>query len=533
MEKRTLITIVMAVLVFIFYPYYLKKFCPPKPQAEAVQESKPITNEEPRVLTENKIEPPVITTAPAAQEELVTISTPLMDVTFSNYEATIKDIKFLKYLDKNKKPIELVSPAPTEYRPMATNLPQSASAYTLHKEGNTLTCAAVTDTLKITKIYKINPASYDISASLIIENVGKKQVNLPSYTISVGTIFPVEASEEKQAAMYLGAITLIDGKPVRAKFGKPGFRSINPGRVFWSGVKNKYFTFILKPQNPAITSIVSDYQIDKKRGIWGQITMPETAISSGGKIEESFLLYAGPKKYEILKALGAKLDQIMDFGMFAPISIATLFILNLFYKIIPNYGIAIILLTILVKFILYPLTLKSYKSMREMHKLQPHIQELQKKYKDDPKRVNKEMMLLYKEHKVNPFSGCFPMLLQMPILIALFTTLRSAIELRGAPFILWIKDLAEPDTLMRLPNGFPINVLPIILVAAFYFQQKMTAMPSMNDQQKQQQKMMATIMPLFMGFIFYSFPSGLNLYFGLSTVLGIMDQRRIEKAKAK
>ena len=157
------------------------------------------------------------------------------------------------------------------------------------------------------------------------------------------------------------------------------------------------------------------------------------------------------------------------------------------------------------------------------------MQELQKKYKGDPKRIQKETMLLYKEHKVNPFGGCLPMLLQMPILIALFTTLRSAIELRNAPFMLWIKDLSEPDMLFRLSNGFSINILPLLMTATFFIQQKITAAPAASAQQQQQQKLMATIMPLFMGFIFYNMPSGLVLYFTLSTLFGIWDQYRIQK----
>jgi YidC/Oxa1 family membrane protein insertase len=521
MEKRTLLAVVLALLVFIFYPYYLKRFYPPKPQTQ-------IAKEEVKVLSEPKKEEPVITSLPNDSEEEETIKTSLMEITFSSYEATIKNIKFLEYLDKNGKPIELSGLVPVSQRPMATSLPQNTVSYKMSKDGNSLVCTTATDNLKITKIYSVSPDSYTITANLKIENVSSKEITFPNYTVSIGTIFP---GEEAQAEMYTSTTNLIDGKPVQTKLGKSGFRTAKPGKIFWGAVKNKYFTIVLKPQTPAVMATISDYELEKKRGICEQFSMPALAIQPHGIAEESFFIYAGPKKYEILKSLGSNIDQIMDLGMFAPISKGTLFLLNFFYKYIKNYGIAIILLTILVRIILYPLTLKSYKSMREMHKLQPHIQELQKKYKDDPKRMQKEMMLLYKEHKVNPFSGCLPMLLQMPILIALFTTLRSAIELRGAPFMLWIKDLSEPDTLLRLPNGLPINILPILVTGAMFLQQKMTSMPATSEQQAQQQKMMTFIMPIFMGFIFYNFPSGLNLYFGLSTILGVFDQYRIEKAK--
>lgn len=516
MEKRTLIAFILALLVIIYYPYYLKKLYPAKPQ--------PLVKETPQ---EGKLEPqpPQITTAPEIPEEETIIKTPLMEITFSNYEATIKRIRLFEYLDKNGNPIELVNPLPINYRPMATNLPQISSVYTLFKKDNTLTYTNTSDSLKITKSYTINPDSYAITINLALENTANKEITIPNYNVSVGTIFP---GNESQAVMYLGATNLIDGKPIRNRLGRPGFRITHLGKVFWGGLKNKYFSLILKPQDYGNMVTLSDYEIDGKRGITSQITMPQITVPPKSKIEEPFLLYAGPKKYGILKSLGLDLYKITDLGS---LSIITLQILNFFYRLIHNYGIAIILLTILVRIALYPLTLKSYKSMAQMHKLQPYIQELQKRYKDDPKRMQKEMMLLYKEHKVNPFSGCFPMLLQMPILIALFTTLRSAIELRGAPFILWIKDLSEPDTLLKLPNGFAINILPILLAGTMFFQQKMTTIPATTEQQKQQQKMMGTIMPIFMGFIFYNMPSGLVLYFTLSTLLGLFDQYRIEKTK--
>jgi len=531
MEKRSLIAFLLAVLVIIYYPSYLKKFSPQKAQSATeitqLTESK-AAPETVRPLTAPTPEAPVIIKMPDTPEEEVVINNSLMSVTFSSYDASIKKIVLLNYFDKKGKPLEIITPTAMQYRPFATTLPQSTSIYALSSDNNRVTCETTADDLKIIKTYEIGPDSYCIKAKFIMENVGEKDEIVPNYSVVIGTIFP---GEESQSSTYLSATSLIDDKPVKTKFGKQGFRTSSVGKVFWSGIKSKYFTAILLAQNSASMATVTDYETGGLRGVSGQITMPQVTIPKGGKAEEEFMLYVGPKKYEILKLLGLRLDEIMDFGMLAPISKATLVLLNFFYKIVHNYGIAIILLTIMVYLVLYPLTLKSYKSMAEMQKIQPYIQELQKKYKDDPKRQQKEMMLLYKEHKINPLSGCFPMLLQMPVLIALFNTLRSAIELRGAPFIFWIKDLSEPDVIFKFPNGFAIHLLPIILVAAFYFQQKMTTAPAMTAEQAQQQKIMSNIMPLFMGFIFYSMPSGLNLYFGLSTTLGILSQYKLRKAR--
>lgn len=528
MDKRTIIAFVLAFLIIFLYPQYLKKMYPQKAQAQLQTKTQTLV-EANDTLKEPSPKVSEITVPNDIPEKEVVVTTDLVSITFSSYEGTIKSIKLLQYKDKKDNPIELARPVAVGYRPFASTLPQSSLAYEISQEGNNVICVSTADGVKITKTYTINPESYGIEMMLSLTNISDKEVVIPSYSINAGTVFP---GDETQAVSFVNGISLIDDKPAKFKLGKPGFRTSKPGKVFWCGISNKYFALILKPKTSGQMATVGGYEQNSIQGITGKVTMPEITLPPKSGTEESFTLFAGPKKYEILKGMGMRMDEIMDFGMFGAISKGLLYILNLFYKFIHNYGVAIILLTILVRIILYPLTLKSYKSMGEMQKIQPHIQELQKKYKDDPKRMQKEMMALYKEHKVNPFSSCLPMLLQMPVLIALFATLRSAIELRGAPFMLWITDLSEPESIFHLSNGFGLHVLPILLIALFFIQQKTTAMPAMNPEQAQQQKMMANIMPIFMGFIFYSMPSGLNLYFGLSTLLGIWDQYRIKKSLA-
>lgn len=533
MEKKYIIAIVLSLLVIVFYPKYLKKYYPQKTQQATapIEESAqfPKTPSLADQSVETIAEAPAMVSLPKIVEKEIIVNAPLMEVVFSNYNATIKSIKLWDYLDNQGNPLELISPVPITERPLATNLSEQPLVYKGFREGYQIRYTAAVNGLNITKTFRIDPESYLIEIDMLLENRSLKTVAFSSgYQVTVGTVFP---GDEYQANMYLTATQLIDGKPVRTKLGKTGFQRTFPGRIFWGAVTNKYFTVLLKPQTIGTSvNVTESPQEDKKRGITASITMPPLTLSGDQRHEEKFYLYAGPKKYEVLKVLGLDIDKVMDFGFLAPISKVTLRLLNFFYSIVHNYGLAIILLTILVRLILYPLTYKSYKSMREMQKIQPLMQELQKKYKEEPKRLQKEMMLLYKEHKVNPFGGCLPMILQMPILIALFTTLRSAIELRGAPFIFWIKDLSEPDTLFTLQNGFAINVLPILMIGTFFLQQKFFAMPAATPQQQQQQKMMALFMPVFMGFIFYRMPSGLVLYFTLSTMIGIIDQYRIKKA---
>jgi YidC/Oxa1 family membrane protein insertase len=209
---------------------------------------------------------------------------------------------------------------------------------------------------------------------------------------------------------------------------------------------------------------------------------------------------------------------------FRPVSLLILRIFKFFQLFIPNYGIVIILFSILVKIVVYPLTKKSYKSMKEMSRVQPLLTEIKEKYKSDPQRMNKETMKLYKEHGINPLGGCLPMLLQLPLLGALFIVFRSTIQLRGASFIPgWIDDLSGADTIFTFPFSLPLygdqfNILPILMAGTMFFQSKMTM-------QDPKQKAMVYIMPIFMLLIFNQFPSGLNLYYTMFNVLTIFQQK--------
>ena len=218
-------------------------------------------------------------------------------------------------------------------------------------------------------------------------------------------------------------------------------------------------------------------------------------------------------------------------------------IILFFYSFTHNYGIAIILMTILIRVILYPLMQKQMVSTREMQKIQPLMEEIQKKYKDDKEGLNRELMALYKEHKINPMSGCLPLLIQMPILILLFQVLRQFNEkiysvYNGDPGFLWLKDLSLPDQLIKLPgNGIfgihYLGIMPFLIAGSTYYQQKMTATPDSTGKAggaaEQTQKMMTIMMPLLIGFMSFSLPSGLTLYWLISTLLGIGQQYLINK----
>jgi YidC/Oxa1 family membrane protein insertase len=215
----------------------------------------------------------------------------------------------------------------------------------------------------------------------------------------------------------------------------------------------------------------------------------------------------------------------MEFGMWRWVCYPMVWVLNVFNGWIPNYGVAIILLTLLVRLVFWPLTHKSTVGMRKMQEIQPKMKALQAKFKDNPQRLQQETWQLYRDHKVNPMSSCLPMLVQIPVFIALFTVLRSAVELRYAPF-LWIADLSEPEALFA--SWFPfggLNVLPVLMALTMALQSALT--PSAGD--KNQQRMMIVMMPVMMLVMFYNFPSALSLYWTLSQVLSIVQMWWIRK----
>ena len=239
----------------------------------------------------------------------------------------------------------------------------------------------------------------------------------------------------------------------------------------------------------------------------------------------------GPKSHKVLSKYNNSLKNAINFGFFNVIAKPLLITMNVIYSFIPNYGVAIILLTIFIKLIFWPLGTKSYKSMNEMKKVQPLMTELREKYKDDKQKMNQEVMALYKTYKVNPASGCLPMLVQMPIFFALYRMLYQAIELRHAPFIGWISDLSAPDRLfefsfavpmMQAPYGIPM--LTLLMGASFLLQQKMT--PTTGD--PMQAKMMM-FMPIFMTVLFINFPAGLVLYMFVNNIISMGQQYYIQK----
>ena len=295
----------------------------------------------------------------------------------------------------------------------------------------------------------------------------------------------------------------------------------------WVAMKNRFFVTALAASTEPIAGFRATVTRDTAAANYRPESISATASFRADGPERTLTFYVGPKKQSLLWDLGMK--DVMEFGMWRWLCYPLVWVLNLFNGWIPNYGIAIILLTILVRVLFWPLTHKSTVGMKRMQEIQPLMKDIQTKYKDNPQRMQQEIWTLYKEKKVNPLSSCLPMLIQIPVFIALFNVLRSAVELRYAPF-LWISDLSEPEALFA--DWFPfggLNILPILMAVSTGLQSAFT--PSTGD--AKQQRMMMIFMPLMMLVMFYSFPSALSLYWFLSNLFSIVQMWIIRRQTAK
>ena len=297
------------------------------------------------------------------------------------------------------------------------------------------------------------------------------------------------------------------------------------GEQTWIALKNRFFVTALVSTTAKVGGFEATVVRDTAVATYRPESVSATAqVTADGAVTSVF--YIGPKKQALLWGLGMK--DVMEFGMWRWICYPLVWVLNIFHAAIPNYGMAIILLTILVRLLFWPLTHKSTVGMKKMQEIQPLMKEIQAKYKDNPQRLQQETFALYKTHKVNPMSSCLPMLIQIPVFIALFNVLRSAVELRYAPF-LWIRDLSQPEALFA--SWFPfggLNILPILMAVTTGLQSAFT--PSTGD--RKQQQMMMVMMPLMMLFMFYSFPSALSLYWFLSNLFSIVQMWLIRRQTA-
>ncbi len=534
MEKRTLIALLLALIILFGFQYFFSPKEQPPPAQAPTKEAAPGKEAPPAKAEQAPAKPSTAGAqsagAPAAPAtakatKTYTVETPLLKVDLSDLGGSITSVRLIKYKEKlgspeGKELFEDIKPygqMPVLFESQSGQQASDATLFipdrerlTVNSTPETITFSgALTNGKKVKKIYTFYPDRYTIGLKVAVENLDPDRTYLDLTMISM---------KEKPSYAFKGPF-VYNGKSLEqiSKLEKP----IDENKSYnYAGFDEGYFAFIWIPDEASKPSL----RIEEVNQF---IPIERLKLD---KSEVSGQLYFGPRDITILKSLDVRAEKIVDFGWFDIVAKPMLWGLNWANKYTHNYGIDIILLTILIKIIFYPLSLKSYKSMKEMQKLQPQIAKLREKYKNDKEKLNAEMMGIYKQKGINPLGGCLPMVIQIPVFFALYKVLIGAIEFRHAPFMLWINDLASPEDLFSFTAAgytVPLRVLPLIMGITQVLQQKMT--PTTAD--PMQEKMML-FMPIVFTFLFWGFPSGLVLYWLVNNVISIAQQMYINK-KAK
>jgi YidC/Oxa1 family membrane protein insertase len=523
MEKRALLAVVLS-LAF-FYGYSLLFPAPEKKVSQKPVQQAGSSVTTPVSLPVQPLKPVPLKTL-AARDAVV--ETDYYTAVFSSQGGALKSLVLKKYRETsgaNGEAVSLISESSAEGFALKTGSSvfsidpdalYSQSADTMRVSGNEKKRLDFAWTspqgFTVTKSYTFSGAGYEIGLETRITNSGSATVRG-----AMDLSLPHQpGSKNKQSRFEIdNAVTRADGKFItEAVKDIPEKPKKYVSSVEWTGYADKYFLSAVLSKDGSIGSVA----IEKGRGRYLNtiISSPSLDIKPGQTSAVAYRLFFGPKDLDILKAQGAGLEQSLDLGWFSALAKPLLYTLKFFYKYTHNYGIAIIIITVIIKILFFPLTHKSYKSMKDMQKLQPMMTELKEKHKDDRDAMNKAMMELYRTHKVNPLGGCLPMMVQIPVFFALYKALMFSIELRHAPFMLWITDLSAKD---------PYLVTPIIMGATMFIQQKMT--PSTMD--PMQAKMMLAL-PVVFTFMFLNFPSGLVIYWLVNNILTIAQQAYINHA---
>ncbi len=533
MDKRTILAIVLAFAVVMIYQVFFVKPIPQKPPVPAQQEgqkavepsaTKPPVQAAPariRTLTPSKV---------AVPGQDITVDTNLYSAIFNTKGAGLKSFKLKEYkkeLGKDSELIELVEVKEGMTLPLSVTFPDSsvpvspeehykadtsAIALTQGQDVRKLTFSvSYPEGVRIEKTFTFYGDKYRFDLDVKVYN--KTALNLNQKALLSWNQY-VDPKLEEDSYGHLGPVYDIKGEVDTENVKKMDTRKVLGPQVSWGAFESKYFIAAMIPKQPSLTSLVMSKDVRELFTV--SLEGPGNLVPSGQSAVFSYALYMGPKEYQNLKAEGVGLENAIDFGSWIKwLALPLLMALNFLYKFVHNYGIAIIIITLATKILFWPLGNKSYKSMKEMQKVQPKITELREKYKSDKARLNQEVMQIYKTHKVNPLGGCLPMIIQIPVFFGLYKTLLYSIELRHSPFVFWIQDLSAKD---------PYFITPIIMGATMFWQQKMT--PAMGD--PMQQKLML-FMPIIFTFLFLNFPSGLVIYWLFNNILSIGQQSYINK----
>ncbi len=507
-DPRTLIAIALVFASILGWQAYLSKKYPPTVQ----QVEKSLDTIPTKEKTEESTPAPQATVAAATnKEDVVVFTSETFDFEISSRGMGLKNIKLNQFKDRANNIVVLASSSNEAYL-NETKINGETVYFNLEKvsETNFKGTARLAE-MTIVKTLEVDPTRYTVKSTLetsatpntvesfLIEEVIKDKKSsflMPSFDFESVFVFHGGQSDRKDIDVSESKIFDEDFKNVAiASIGK------------------HYFTSAIIDKSDVAPTFSAKHDMEKGVAIGSLKYTQETGTVK--KFEST--IFIGPKEVKLLEQVDPRLSDTINFGIFAIIAKPILMLLKLLYAGVGNYGLAIIIVTLIIRMLLLPLNISSYRSMKKMQVIQPQLKALKERYKKDPRQLQMETMALMKREKVNPLGGCLPMLLQLPIFIALYNVLAQSIELYQAPFMFWIKDLSLKD---------PFYVLPVLMGITMYIQQKITPTTMDPAQAKAMQ-----IMPVIFSLMMISLPSGLTLYIFVSTLFGIIQQYMIMKEK--
>lgn len=552
-QARLLIAIVLSAAVFLVWQFFFvdrdavqktaKKTEQAPASTEQVQPAKPYAAQQKDAVIKPTGATETAVANPALQAKFITVDTPLYRAKISEEGAGFTSFILKDYKETVAKdsPLKEIIPQESAFKTVLVGYDGKSLAgldnavFSANLNADTLSVKEGSQTITfswtseqgviVEKTYSFSPGSYVIGLDVTVKNGSDLNIQDKLYVALKGSV-----PKDKQVYGFEGPSAFINDDLEEVKIKDIAEKNTYTGSFKWIAIQDRYFITSIIPALVEEASMRLYVKEDKL--LEAQYLNPVSDIRPGTQQTYQYSLFFGPKSMKIMGAVGHDISKALNFGFFDIIAKPCVWLMNKLYSVIPNYGIAIIILTLLIKIVLWPLGSKSYKSMSEMKRIQPLMKEIREKHKNDKKKMNEEVMGLYKTYKINPLGGCLPMVVQLPVFFALYRMLYQAIELRHAPFFLWIVDLSAPDRLghfaidhipfMEPPYGIP--VLTIIMGASMLLQQKMS--PPMGD--PTQAKMMM-FMPVIFTFIFINFSSGLVLYWLTNNILSIGQQYYIQK----
>ncbi len=574
MEKRAIYAILLTFSVILLWTVIQSKFFPQEPSKPQSQEAKkeqisPAEKADERKMGVKELKPLREVKPPSRQKVVpqkeVSIETQNYWAVFTSEDAKLKHFRLKKYEDrvneaaltikltrfveeilgkkvetqKKPEPLDLVN-TDEKGLPLGLTLSLPNENWEVDKDqlrllesgekGEITFSKSLESGLKVLKRFKFTSDLYSIHLEVEVQNNSSKEISGQLGIEWIGEIELAKLAKNENKDYGLKYSFLRNQKVEKKEFGGSStsgcvpscgtqkttaepFETTEKGDIKWFSFGGEYFTALLIP--PPSKEITLSVKGTEKNLLRADLNPSPISIPPREKVNVLYQVYLGPKDEDLLKALGVGAEKLVDFGFFTIVAKPLLWFLRLTNTVTKNFGIDIIILSILIKIIFIPLTQISMKSMKEMQKVQPEMNRLKEQYKNDKTKLQQEIMLLYKRRKINPMSGCLPMLIQIPVFIALYNALQNTIEMRHAPFFLWIMDLSAKD---------PIYITPIIMGATMVIQQKMTPTAADPTQAK-----MFLLMPVMFTFLFLNFPSGLVIYWLINNVLSIAHQYYLNK----